>query len=54
MKIEETSKAVFEKSITTEKGETLTVTAEIVNASPQKKIVQELLSELFSEIMSEF
>lgn len=51
--MEEKTLKTISKQLTTEKGEILTITAEIVNVSPEKKIVQELLSELFSEVLLE-
>lgn len=52
--MEEKKSSVFSKTITTEKGEALTLTIKLVNTSPKKKIVQDLLSELFSDLLSEF
>lgn len=52
--MEERSTISIFKSLETEKGEVVTMKVELVNTSPKKKIVQDLLSNLLSEIISLF
>ena len=51
-KMDEQLKISVSKQIITKKGEIITVTIETVNTSPKKKIVQEFVKVMLSELFS--
>lgn len=50
----ESEKYVLSRTLTTKKGEVLTVTVTVENTSPKKEIVQDFLTEMLSELLSNF